>query len=100
MFLVTPDREAGNLGSKASSAARLAGTIAVDAMTRLDDAGHALDIEADQVAGTLLFVADNRRGRVERAQAGEAGAAEDAANGAPAERDLACDAPAVPAVAG
>jgi hypothetical protein len=44
-------------------------------MPRLADAGQALDVEVDQVAGALMFIADHGRWRVKRAQAVHSGTA-------------------------
>src|ERR1035437_5447837 len=80
-----------------AGAARLLAEDAGDAMPGLADAGQALDVEVDQIARTLVFVALDRRRRVERAQAIHPGAAQNAADGGAAELEFAGDAPAVPA---
>jgi len=42
-----------------------AGAVAMNAMTRLDDAGQSLDVEMDEIAGMLVLVADHLGRRVE-----------------------------------
>jgi len=89
---VIVDRDVEVLVAGAPSLAR---AISVDAMTRLDDAGHALDIEVDQVAGPFMLIAHNGRRGIERAQPVHAGPAHDAADSGPAEPGIASDPPAV-----
>ena len=55
-----------------------------NAAAGLADAGQTLDIEVDHVAGVLVFVAHHGRRRVQRGQAVEPGAAQDAADRGPA----------------
>ena len=52
-----------------TSAPGFTGAISVDEMTGAHDAGQALDVEVDQVARMIMFIAPHGRGRVERAQA-------------------------------
>ncbi len=73
----------------------LAGAVSVDAMARFDDAGQTLDIEVDQVAGMLVFIANHRRRRIERTQPVHPRPAQDAADGSAAEAERMGDAPAV-----
>jgi hypothetical protein len=73
----------------------LPGAIAVAAMSGLGEARQALDIEVDQVAGPLVFLAQPRRRRVERTQPVHAVAAQDAAYRGPAETKRPGDPPAV-----
>jgi len=61
----------------------------------LTDAGQALDIEVDHVARMLVFVAHHGWRRIQRGQAVEPGASEDAADRGPAQPQFAADAPAV-----
>src|ERR1017187_10129412 len=63
-----------------ASAAHVVAGIAGDAVAGADDTGQALDVEVDQIARTLVFVALNRRRRVERAQAIHSGAAQNSAD--------------------
>ena len=56
----------GHVQILVAGASRLPGTVAVDAVARLDDARQPLDIEVNQVAGMLVFIADHGRGRVEQ----------------------------------
>src|SRR4051812_15310951 len=57
------------------------------------------DIDVDQFAGMLALVAANRRGGVERLDAGEAEAPEDAADRGRRDADCGCDVLARPALA-
>ncbi len=66
-------------------------------MARLDDASQALDIEVDQVAGMLVFIAQHRWRRVEGTKAVQSQAAQDAADGGSAEGQFSRNAPAIPA---
>jgi len=67
----------------------------MDTVARLDDPGQALDIEVDEVARSLVFVAHHRRRRIERTQTVHAGTAQDAAHGGPAQSQCLGDAPTV-----
>src|SRR5215210_5071513 len=58
----------------------LTGSIAGDAMADTVEAAELFDIDVDQFAGMLAFVAANRRGGFERLDAVEAEAPEDAAD--------------------
>ncbi len=60
------------------------------------DARQALDIEVDQVARMLVFVANYGRGRVKRAEPIHSGATQDSAYGGSTEFEFVGDAPAVP----
>jgi len=55
-----------------------------------------LDVEVKQISGMLVLIAHDGRRRIERAQTIESQAAQDAADGGPAQSQLPRDAPAVP----
>src|ERR1700675_5118941 len=59
----------------------LAATAAVGAPRDLLEAGHALDIEMEQIAGSGMFVAHDGRGGMQIAPATEPSAAQNAADG-------------------
>jgi len=78
-----------------AGAARLFRAVAVDPVAGLDDAGQALDIKVDEAAWVLVFVANHGGRRVERAQAVEPGAAQNAAHRGPAQAQREGDPPAI-----
>src|SRR5215212_10147734 len=63
------------------------------------EATELLDIDVDQFAGMLAFVAGNRRGGFKRLDAVEAEAPEDAADRGRRDADCSCDVLARPALA-
>ena len=65
------------------------------AMAGLDDPRQTLDVEVNQVARMLVFVAHHRWRRVEGTQPVESGAAQDAAHRGPAQAQGDNDPPAV-----
>ena len=75
----------GDVQVLVSGAARLPRSIAVNAVSGLDDAGQALDIEVDEVAWAGMFVAHDRGRRIERLEPVHAVAAQNAADGGAAE---------------
>src|ERR1035437_5891303 len=87
----------GDVQILVADAARLLAENAGDAMPGLVEPRQALDVEVDQVAGVLVFVALDRWRRIKRAQAIHPGAAQNAADGGAAELEFSGDAPAVPA---
>jgi len=59
----------------------LAGAVAGDAVARPVEAAELLDVDVDEFAGVLAFVAPHRLGRFERLEAVEPEASEDPADG-------------------
>ncbi len=66
-------------------------TATVGAPRDLLEAGHAPDVEMEQIAGSGMFVADDGRGRMQIAPATEPGAAQNAADGSRTDGGAACD---------
>ena len=66
--------------------------IAVDAMTNTAEAAEFLDVEMKQIARSGMFVAKNRWGRFQIAQAIQSEAAQNAADGSRTERQAVSDA--------
>jgi len=65
--------------------ARFLSSASVPAMAGAHDPAQALHVEMDHIAGMLVFVANHRRRRIERAQTVQSGTAQDAADRGPAE---------------
>src|SRR4029453_8559542 len=78
----------------------LTGSIASDAVADTVDAAELFDIDVDQFAGMLAFVAANRRGGFERLDAVEAEAPEDAADRGRRDADCGGGVLAPPGLAG
>jgi hypothetical protein len=68
-----------------------------NAVSRLADAGQALDVEVDHVAGMVALIADHRGRRVKGGEPVKPGATQNPADGGPADSHFVGDAPAVPA---
>src|SRR5215212_3710611 len=77
----------------------LIGSIAGDAMADPVEAAELFDIDVDQFAGMLAFVAADRRGGFERLDAVEVEAPEDAADRSRRDADGSCDVLTRPALA-
>ena len=77
----------------------LACAVAGDAMADALEAAELLDVDVDQLAGMLALVAADRLGRLQRRDAVEAEALEDAADGGRRDADLGGDLLAGPALA-
>ena len=58
----------------------LPAAVAGDAVADLVEAAELLDVDVDELAGVLAFVAPHRLGRLEVPEAAQAGALEDAAD--------------------
>ena len=69
----------------------LAATATVGAPRDLLEAGHALDVEMQEIAGSGMFVAHDGRGRMQIAPATEPSAAQNAADGSRADGGATCD---------
>src|ERR1700675_1464220 len=69
----------------------LAATAAVGAPRDLLEAGQALDVEMEQIAGSGMFVAHDGRGGMQIAPATEPSAAQNAADGSRTDGGAACD---------
>ena len=78
--------------------AGLFAAISGDAVSRFLDARQALDVEVNQLAGMLVLIAHHRRGRIERTQAVQPGAAQNPTYRGPAQLQFAGDLPAVAAL--
>jgi len=81
----------GHMQSQKAGTFALATQAAIAAQANLREAGHAFDIQVQQVAGPGMLVALNGRRRVQIAPAAEPGAAQDAADGGRAQTGAACD---------
>ncbi len=96
---VVVDANVQILPADASSVA-LAGAVAGDAVARSVEAAELLDVDVDELAGVLAFVAPYRLGRFERLEAVEAEPPQDTADGGGRDAELGgdlCAAPTLPA---
>ena len=99
---VVVDANVQILPADAASVA-LAGAVAGDAVAWAVEAAELLDIDVDEFAGVLAFVAPHRLGRFERLEAVEPEAPQDTADGRGGDPDLGRDlraAPTLPAERG
>jgi hypothetical protein len=81
----------GDVQSFPSGMFVLAATASVSALRDLLEAGHALDVEMEQIAGSGMFVAHDGRGGMQIAPATEPSAAQNAADGSRTDGGAACD---------
>ena len=84
------DADVQILPADAASAA-LAGAVAGDAVAWSVEAAELLDVDVGELAGVLALIAPDRLGRLERVQAVEPEAPQDAADGGGGDTELGGD---------